>query len=339
MAIFAFIGAAWWAFLIAAIVGVLAFLLAMSVTNGDGVGWGVGLFFVFGAVAFGVCAGISSYATVPRGNIGMVTQWGALTGQVFEPGLNWKSPFIQGVELVDTTQQAYETSELGSGGETNAQWPDFWTDSRTNDGQRIWISTTTIFRIPKEHAVEIRNEIGPVKEVVENVVKANLRSIARNEAKNWRAEDLYSENVLGYQKAVEDQLREAFQMTGHGVELVSVLVRDVTFTEEYGQVIENKQIAKEQIAVEENRAEAAKNEAKRTANLAEGEAKAKVIAAQADADAVRLGADAEAYALEQRGTALKKYPAVLQQILYENLSNQTVWFGLPDNQSLLLQAP
>jgi regulator of protease activity HflC (stomatin/prohibitin superfamily) len=300
------------------------------------------------AMIFGIAAGISAYTTVERGTVGLITRYGRLTDVVFQPGLNWKFPFIEKVEIFDTTQQSYETSDHVE--TSKAQWPDYSVTSQTSDGQTVSIGYTLIFRIPDgEAAVGIRQNVGPIEEVVENCVKANSRSISRNTSRAYEASQLYSGDVVEYQDDVFDRVKSQFDATCGGLILVDFKVRGIGFEEKYSDAIEAKQIENGRVIKEQYAAEAAIHEAAKTRNLAKGEADAKVERALGDAEAVRIAADADAYAVEidadaqayatnEIGKALQKYEEVLQLRFIENLNSQTVW--LPSQGfEFLLPAP
>jgi len=339
MNVFGFLVASWWALVIAILIAFIAFMAAIMLTGDDR---GFKVVYVIAPVltfvlVFLLIAGINSYTTIQKGTVGLVTRYGGLTSEVMKPGLNWKYPFIERVEVVDTTQQTYEMSEYPD--TSKADWVDYPISSNTSDGQIISITATTIFRIPDaEAAVNIRQNIGNIEEVVENVVKANSRSWGRTLAKSYPADVLYSGKVTELQNDIRDKLVEKFAEQGYGLVLVDFLIRSIGFSPEYVDAIENKQIAEENVITEQNNAEKAKWLAQQEIEQKRGEALGRLELAKADAEAVKLSADAEAYAIEQRGTALKRYPDILQLNFVEQLSDN--WGFLPsDSIEWLLPVP
>jgi regulator of protease activity HflC (stomatin/prohibitin superfamily) len=345
----AFIGTSWYAWLFAGVVAIAVGVLVMVNTDPENKGLGcvsiVGLCVVVFAFIFGVMAAVSSYTTVQRGTVGLVSRFGALTGTVFQPGLHWKTPFIESVEVFDTTQQSYEMSAHPD--TSQAQWTDYSVGSQTSDGQSVDLSATVIFRVPDgKSAVAIRQNIGSIEEVVQNVVKANTRSITRNTSKLYSANQLYSGDITEFQEDVREQLEGEFSSTGEGLILVDFKVRGIGFEEKYSDAVEAKQIAAERIVTEENNANAAVYEARKVKELAIGEADAAIerargqaesvkINADADAYAVTIDADAQAYATLEIGMALRKYKEVLQLRFIENLNSQTLFLPSDGFQFLL----
>lgn len=62
----------------------------------------VGIMFLLIVLAF------SSTARVETGHIGVVTMFGAATDKLFQPGLNFKIPFVEGVESLSIQTQKKE---------------------------------------------------------------------------------------------------------------------------------------------------------------------------------------------------------------------------------------
>ena len=76
----------------------------------------------------------SSYVQVSYGSVGLVTRFGAVTGRIMRPGLNWKIPLIESVIPYRTQEIIYQTADPG---ESQADYVDFPTDTTTADGQQI----------------------------------------------------------------------------------------------------------------------------------------------------------------------------------------------------------
>ena len=109
MYVIAFLGAAFPAIIISIVIGAVAAagvafifkrrgksrLVPMVVTG-----------IIVTLVVFGAAALINAYTTVAYGTVGLVVRFGGLTGQVFEPGLHWKTPFIDKVVSVPTIVQS-----------------------------------------------------------------------------------------------------------------------------------------------------------------------------------------------------------------------------------------
>lgn len=351
MTILAFLGAAAPSILLAlvlgggAAVGVFVLLAASRKKSG----WWLALVFglVVTVVVFGGLALARSYTTVEYGTVALVKRFGGLTGTVFEPGLHWRTPFIDELVTIPTVVQSYETSDTPD--QSGADYRDIPVTAQTVDGQQILIKYTVLFRIPASAAVDIAQRVGPPLEVVENVIKAHSRNLARLLAQRYTAEDLYSgDGIFAYQVAVAEELEAEF--APYGVILEDFLVRKIDFDEEYIRAIEQQQIAQEAIETARYQADAAEYERDRQIRLAEAEAQRirlmaqadadrTLLLAQADADRQRLLADSEAYSIEARGEVLESYPQLVQWEFVSNLTG-VQWGFLPtDSVTPLLPMP
>jgi regulator of protease activity HflC (stomatin/prohibitin superfamily) len=259
--------------------------------------------------------GCSAYTPVNAGEIKLVTRFGGMTGQVFNEGLNWKTPFIEGTKTINVKVQSYEASENPD--TSKANYTDYVVKAQTTDGQQIEINYTVLFRIPPDKAVSVYRTIGPEKLVVENVIKAHSRNLTRVLAQNYDAEALYSgTGIREYEAEVATELENSFGPTG--VVLVNFLVRKISFDADYIQAIENQQIAQENIKT-----------AKFNADAAEYKKQESIRQAEADQQKQKLNADVEAYSINVRGDALRNNPEVLQWEFVKQLGNID-WMILPD---------
>jgi regulator of protease activity HflC (stomatin/prohibitin superfamily) len=329
MDVLAFIGAAAPSIITAGVVGLIAIVavLAIGRASRSRTPWAAALVvgLVVALIAFGALAIAQAYTPVEYGTVAAVARFGGLTGTVFEPGLHWRTPFIDKLVIVPTLVRSYETSDDPNS--SNANYTDIPVTAQTIDGQQIQIKYTVLFRIPPSEAVNIVQNIGFIQQVVENVVKAHSRNLSRLWAQRYTAEELFSgEGIFAYQDAVREAM--ATDLARYGIVLDDFLVRKVDFDEEYIRAIEQQQIAQEAIETASYNAEAAEYERDRQIRLSEAEAERTRLLAEADAERQRLLADSEAYSIQVRGQALQEYPEVIQWEFVVNLEG-IKWGILP----------
>lgn len=240
---------------------------------------------------------------VQAGNVRVLTQFGRTVGVTFQPGLHIKIPFVQNTVNYSTRQVTYETSDEAE--ISKANYTDYTVDTTSADGQQIKVKFTIRFAIDGKQAEWILNNIGTMNDLVEKVVKAESRSYARNIPKKYTAEQLYSEQVFVLQEELSNTLRPIFDR--NGIILDEFLLRKIDFTDEYFNVLEDKQIAEERIVVEQNILEQEKIK------------KEQVI----------VQAEAEARQIEIKGEALKQYPQIIQLEFIQKLSPNITWGILP----------
>jgi len=246
-------------------------------------------------IIFLVLAIINSYTVVQAGSVAVVKRFGQVV-TVFEPGLNWKLPFIDQTVVYRTQEIVYETSDNPES--SNADYTDYQVDTATSDGQQITARYTVRFRIKPQEAANIVNNLGTEPEVVEKVVKQNSRVWVRTLLRNYTASQLYSGDIRAAQESIAEQLRKDFEK--EGLELVFFGLRQIGFTDAYKQAVENKQIEAENIITRKNQAEQAKYEKERLITQAEAEAERqrleRIGVAKGEAESIKLRAQAEAEA-------------------------------------------
>ena len=76
------------------------------------------------------------------------------------------------------------------------------------------------------------------------------QGLTRNIPKKYTAAQLYSQEVFKVQEEISNVLRGIF--SSKGIIMDEFLLRKIDFTQEYFKVLEDKQIAKERIIVEQN---------------------------------------------------------------------------------------
>ena len=241
-----------------------------------------------------------SFTQVEAGSVAVVKQFGRPVG-IFNPGLNFKLPFVQQVITYRTQEIIYETSEDPS--TSQADYRDVEVDTATSDGQQIRARFTIRFRIDPAMAMSIVNNLGTEQEAVEKVVKASSRVHVRNILKQHTATDLYSGNVEKAQAQISERLQTEFAK--EGIQMVFFGLRSVQFEDAYRQAVEQKQIEKENIATKENLAKQAEFEKQRTITQAQGEAERQKLerigVAEGEAESIRVKAIADCRSYPDQG--------------------------------------
>ncbi len=247
---------------------------------------------------------LNSFVVVQAGNVAVLTQFGRTVGVTFQPGIHIKAPFIQNTVNYSTRQVTYETSDFPESSDAN--YPDYSVDTTSLDGQQIQVKYTIRFAIDGQKAEWILNNLGTMDQLVEKVVKTEARSLSRNIPKKYSAAQLYSAGIFDVMLEIGDTLRPVFER--NGIIMDEFLLRKIDFTEQYFNVLEEKQIAEERIVVEQNILEQEKIK------------KEQVI----------IQAEAEAAQIEIKGEALKLYPEIIQLEFIQKLSPNISWGILPD---------
>lgn len=277
-------------------------------------------------------AGSLAYTPVDRGTVKLITRFGAVTGRVLHPGLNWRVPFVDSTIEYRTQEIVYETADVT---ESRADYPDYPTNTTTSDGQQILLKFSVRFHIDPSKVEDIANRLGTEADVVSKVVKFHARILARNIPKQYKAADLYAGDILEVQEQFRAELEPLLK--NDGVVLDNFGLREITFQEDYIQAVEQKQIEAEKIIAEQYKRDQATFQAEAVVETAKGEANATIERARGDAERKKVLAEAEAEAIRLKGEALAQYPEIIQFEFIQGLAdpNSSIKWGIMPAGSLI----
>lgn len=222
------------------------------------------------ATIIGIIALDGFFDSISAGTVGVVTKFGKVTGRVMQPGMNTKTPFVEGVTIYNTKKLTYETAVEENQKTSEADYKDFPVSTTTSDGQGVTVTYTVRFRIDPSKATWIMQSIGNEAALVEKIVKTESRGFVRSIIREFQAGDLYSGNIEDVRNRIVTTLRPKFE--ANGLILDEFIIREPKFAEEYENIMEDKQQALEQVDVEQHKAEQA--EYRKAAKIAEAEAEA-----------------------------------------------------------------
>ena len=166
----------------------------------------------------------ASVAYVPAGHVGVLTLFGRVTGDVLPEGTHFVNPFKINNTMSVRTQELKETASVPS-----------------DEGLVMTLDTSLLFRLSPEKAAEVFRTIGP--NYVAVVVEPNLRSTIRAVTSQHSANALYT----GAREEVAQQINAELvqQLGARGVEVQSVLLRDIQLPQMLKGSIEAKQQAEQ----------------------------------------------------------------------------------------------
>jgi regulator of protease activity HflC (stomatin/prohibitin superfamily) len=167
----------------------------------------------------------ASVAYVPAGHVGVLTLFGRVTGDVLPEGTHLVNPFKGNNAMSIRTQELKETASVPS-----------------NEGLMMTLDTSLLFRLSPEKAAEVYQKIGPG--YVEVVVEPNLRSAIRSVTAAHSANALYTGGREEVAQRIHDEL--VHQLSGRGIDVQSILLRDVQLPEMLKASIEAKQKAEQE---------------------------------------------------------------------------------------------
>jgi prohibitin 1 len=205
---------------------------------------GLGIFaFVLVILAF------SSVARVESGNVGVLTLFGRVTGEVLPEGIHVVSPFKTNNEMSIRTQEIKESASVPS-----------------SEGLVMNLDTSLIFHVDPAKASDVYQKIGPNYQSV--LIEPNLRAAIREATASHSANALYTGEREMVAKQIFDQLAGLLGQRGFIVE--SILLRDIQLPATLKSSIESKQQAEQEALAMSFRLQKETQEAQRKRIEAQG---------------------------------------------------------------------
>ena len=251
-----------------------------------------------------------------------------------QPGLSWVVPFIDQVIIYDVSQQSVTMaggaveegySQQGPEGAFSA------VRAISSDGQVIFVDATVIFRLDSTDINEIHRNWRNT--YIDGFIVPQVRSQVRNVVSEYGAEEIYS----GGRAQMEQQINE--DLTGtlaeEGIIMRDVLIRNIEFSPQFTDAIEQKQIAEQDAQRAVFRVQQAEQEAEQVRVEAQGQADAVVIAAEGDAESTVIRAEADAEALDLINQIIAQNPDLIQWQYINELGENVRLIIIPNNSPFL----
>ena len=250
-------------------------------------------------------------------------------GPAINPGLHLVVPYVESVKRYSVAQQAYTMAKVASEGQVKG---DDSVAARTSDGQLVYIDATVQYQVDEARVVELY--VKWQDRYTDDFVRPQSRSLIYNRTAAYKVEEVYSTKRDELAARITDDLRTIFEQ--NGLKLTAFLLRNVTFSDEYAQSIEQKQIAQQNAERAKFLVELEQQEAERVRVQAKGQADAAISRAQGDAESNVIRAKAQAESLGLISGALKDNPNLLTYQYIDKLSPNVQTILLPSSQPFLL---
>ena len=224
----------------------------------------------------------SSIIVVDAGEVGVVfNSFSGTLEAALDPGMHVVIPYINEVYRYSTREQIYTMSLSGTEGAVLGD-DTLW--SPTVEGLEVGIDSSTRYALDPRKAPLVHNSYRDT--YVEVLIRPTIRSVVRHYVSQNSVTDMYGPRRRDIQQGIEEDMRARFE--AEGFLLLSFDIRNVNFTEQYKQAIEQKQIAQQQAEQMQYVLEKEASEAERKRVEAKGAKDAVIIEAEGDAEALRL---------------------------------------------------
>jgi regulator of protease activity HflC (stomatin/prohibitin superfamily) len=167
---------------------------------------------------------LASTTSIPTGNVGVLTLFGRVTGDVLGEGIHLINPLKSVQKMSVQTQSLKESANVPS-----------------DEGLILALDTSLLFRLDRNQAAQVYQTVG--ENYAEKIVEPTLRSAIRSATSSQPANALYTNaRDLVQDKILEDLKKE---LTARGIIVEAVLLRDVQLPAMLKSSIEAKQQAEQ----------------------------------------------------------------------------------------------
>ncbi len=259
---------------------------------------------IAGVVALAAGSALSAFIQIPAGFVGVVRQFGAVTGVTLDPGLHFVTPIVNSVEQLDTRVKAIRVE-----GYTAA----------SKEQQDLFLDATLNYHVDPRSAPRIVQELGLNFE--ETIIRPRFLDIPKSVT-----DDYPTTIVINSRDEIREKATELLrlQLEPRGIIVDGISFENFSYSAAYNQAIEEKQAAQQQVETERQRLAQQEIIAQQKVATARGDAESQIERARGEAESNRLV-----------GESLT--PAILQNRYIEKLSDQIQVMLVPsDGGGLIL---
>ena len=225
-----------------------------------------------------------SWYTVDETERGVLLRNGALVG-VVDPGLSFKTPFIETVKLISTQSQvsAYENLQAYS-----------------KDQQSAQLKVSVSWHVAPSDVAKVYTQFKDIEGIRDRLISRQVPTQVENVFSQFNA-------VAAVQNRVQlvNDISAAIKTAITGPVMIdSVQVENIDFSDAYEKAIEARMAAEVQVKTREQQLATEQVQAQIRVTQAQAEADAQLAQAKADAQATELRGRAEAEAIKARAQAL-----------------------------------
>jgi len=249
--------------------------------------WGHIIGSVIGLIVAIILA-FSMIKTVPTGYTGILTTFGKVEPNTVSAGVHVIAPWQKIVKLDNRTQKVSVE-----------------TDTFSKDIQQVKVSLAVNFCIDQATAQELYKTVGVnyYESVVLPRILENVKAVVA---------EYSAENLVAKRGELSDEIltRLTDDAAAYGINIISISVEDIDFTDEFTDAVERKQVASQnKLAAETEQAQKTMEEqaaADRAVISAKAKAEQDVIAANAELEVTKIQAEAALYAGEKEAEMNKR---------------------------------
>lgn len=225
---------------------------------------------------------------VPTGYTGILTTFGKVEDTTLDAGLNIIAPWQRIVKLDNRSQKV-----------------EIQTDAFSSDIQQVQVIASINYCIDQQTAHTLYKTVG--KNYYDNVVLPRILENVKAVFAKYSAE-----NLIANREDLSTEIVEAMRadMANYGINVISLAIEDIDFTDAFTDAVEAKQVAaQEKLTAETKQAQLTMEQ--------QAEAERAIIAANAELEVTKIQAESALYAGEKEAEMNKRIAESLSDNLIE----------------------
>lgn len=193
----------------------------------------------------------------PR-EIGVRVSFGKASEETLTPGFYFKIPFFHTIKILDTTIGRSDVS----------------TTSASKDMQQIWTDIAINWSIDPEKAFIIYTSIGNQDAVLDRIILPATSEVLKSETAKLTAEDILTKRIE-LKVSIDAAMKK--RLLVYGIKMYDLSIINLSFSQDFSQAIEQKQIAEQSAKRAEYVVKQAYQEAQAEIERARGQAESQKI--------------------------------------------------------------
>ena len=257
-------------------------------------------------------AGISGpFVEVPAGNVGVVTNFGSVQPGTLEPGLHIVIPIVQHVAIIDTRVRPHEFQEI---------------DAASAEYQTVRLTGVMNYHVDGQYASDLYQRVGV--DFASKVIDPAFNDFIKTVVPEYKVDQ-----ILGARDEIRSKAKQALaaNLAQYHIIVDDIYIANISFSVEFQQAIEAKQVAQQQVQTESQILAQKKIQADQAVAQAQGQADSNVKLAQGQAAATIALAQGQATANETLAASLSDQ--ILQYQYIQKLTDKITVMLLPSGNA------
>lgn len=276
-------------------------------------------------IGFVVLTFVSSFNTVGQREVGIITEFGKITGQtghgvvIVAPWANVETQSIAVTSyVVGPPKGSNEPCDSANGALT----------SFSKETQPVYICATLNWHVNNSDVQRLYKTVGPT--FFDTIIPSRVNQAFKDETVKFKAVDV-APNREQIRLDVLDHLKNT--LGKYSIKADDININDIEFSEQFQKAIDDKQVATQESLAAQNRVAKAQYEADQAVATADGQKRVAIKKAEGDAQAITINANAQAAA--NRKIAKSLTPSVIAYTYVQKLA-PNVQAIVPNNGTILV---